>query len=131
MKTITLANLAESTGQEVFDYVAFNLLTQNKKSESERLNALGKSEMICMYRSSTGLKCAAGHLIADDEYRPEFEGRLWNYLVQDWGVTRKHFLLITELQSIHDTVSVCEWLYQLTRIAAREEFDTTILEQFK
>lgn len=29
----------------------------------------------CMYRGPRSMKCAAGHLIDDDKYRPEWEGR--------------------------------------------------------
>ena len=58
MKTINLSNLAQASTQEVFDFVAIHLLTQNEKSGDDQ---------VCYYRSPTGLKCAAGCLIADDE----------------------------------------------------------------
>ncbi len=52
------------TNQEAFDYVAKALIAQGKKSVN------GRS---CVYRSPDGCKCAAGHLITDEEYRPEFD----------------------------------------------------------
>lgn len=55
---ITLKTLADATEQEVFDQVANHLLTQMKKSEHTRKNPY--EYVNCLYRSSDGLKCAAG-----------------------------------------------------------------------
>jgi hypothetical protein len=73
---ITLKTLKNSTDQEVFDQVANHLLTQNKRSVSATDNTL------CVYRSPDGLKCAAGCLIADDEYDPRMEGSNWKEMYE-------------------------------------------------
>lgn len=54
------------TKQETFDTVAKALLKQGKPSIT--LNGYG-----CLYRSSDGCKCAAGHLIPDDKYVYEMD----------------------------------------------------------
>lgn len=41
---------------------------------------------LCKYRSSGGLRCAAGHLIPDDKYDPRFEGVSIRASVQSFGV---------------------------------------------
>ena len=70
MKTkITLKTLEQATAQEVFDQVAEHMLTQYE------LSMLNDT---CVYRGYSGLKCAAGCLIGDDEYNNELmEGFTW------------------------------------------------------
>lgn len=63
---IALKTLAQVTDQEVFDQVKTHLLSQKVKSMSRTL------EDTCAYRSANSLKCAAGCLIGDDEYDPNF-----------------------------------------------------------
>ena len=71
---ITLKTLPQATAQEVFDQVAKHLLTQMKKSVAKRAaESASDSKDYCMYRGFDGTKCAAGCLISDDEYKPEFE----------------------------------------------------------
>ena len=60
---ITLKTLPQATAQEVFDQVTQHLLKQGKAARS--------GTGACRYRVETRgeiLKCAAGCLIADDEY---------------------------------------------------------------
>lgn len=106
---ITLKTLEQATEQEVFDQVANHLLTQNKKFEN--------FDGICMYRGLNGLKCAAGCLIGDDEYNPEFENTTWYILVQLGKVPRKHLDLIDELQILHDSTDCHKWKDGLKCIA--------------
>lgn len=106
MKVITLANLAESTPMEVFQFVEHHLLTQNAKS-------IGYKNRICYYHGDNNLKCAAGCLIADDEYTPKFETINWNILVQHKLVPAAHSKLIRELQCLHDDVPVDSWKLHL------------------
>lgn len=107
---ITLKTLADATEQEVFDQVANHLLTQMKKSEDTRKNSYDYY-VNCLYRSSDGLKCAAGCLIADDEYKPEFEQKDWPSLQEKFPhmITMKHMDLIRQLQDIHDDLDVDDW----------------------
>lgn len=53
----------------------------------------------CAYRGANGRKCAAGHLIADADYRPKFEGRAPSSLGP--GVLPND-PLVSELQVAHD-----------------------------
>ena len=106
---ITLATLSEATAQEVFDQVATHLLTQNKVSSMEGA---------CRYRF-IDLKCAAGCLIADEEYKPEFEGNVWRDLTYSSLVPNRHAQLISQLQTIHDTCSPSMWGNRLQELAAR------------
>lgn len=66
---ITLKNLHEATEQQVFDQVAGHLLTQKEVLPSPA----------CFYRGPNGLKCAAGCLIANDEYMPEEFNLEWKF----------------------------------------------------
>lgn len=105
---ITLATLPNATAQEVFDQVAAHLLQQNKKS--------GQADGSCMYRYGE-LKCAAGCLIGDDEYREEYEGVQWAFLVQDGTVPSAHEDLIDALQGVHDSYDPSAWRKHLRRVA--------------
>ncbi len=112
---ITLKTLPQATAQEVFDQVARHLLTQGKKSISE-------NNQYCMYRGFNDTKCAAGCLIADDEYRSEFEIKTWAELViGGYVVSKNHYVLITKLQDIHDCHEPEDWRVILNNLA--EESD--------
>jgi hypothetical protein len=82
-----------NTLQEIFNIVSAHLLNQGQKSVSNG---------ICMYRGPNGLKCAAGCLIPDEEYNPEFESNRWNVLVDDGLIQNKFKTEIVALQEIHD-----------------------------
>lgn len=58
-----------TTNQEVFDAVVKGLAAQDFQK------SLVQGGMLCAYRGEGGLRCAAGHLIPDSIYRPEFEGK--------------------------------------------------------
>lgn len=107
---ITLKTLNKSTGQEVFDQVAKHLLTQKTQSK------IGSK---FRYRGDLGLKCAAGCLIADDEYRPEFEGKIWGTLTYEYTPVfpKKHRALIQQLQNIHDSHRPTDWESSLQKLA--------------
>jgi hypothetical protein len=93
---ITLATLHEATEQEIFTQVKNHLLSQNKR-------AVDTNGTACRYRIND-LKCAAGCLIADSEYRPSMESYLWTNLVKIALVPDHHVELISVLQRIHDKV---------------------------
>lgn len=105
---ITLKTLPKATAQEVFDQVAEHLLTQGKKSLDFKR---------CAYRSPNGLKCAAGCLISDDEYRLAMEGRNWWGLVNSTIVPDTHTRLIDSLQGCHDFTAPSEWGFRLVEIS--------------
>lgn len=90
------------TNQELFDIVwnALNL---------QGLTSMGSSEtgvLLCSYRGSKGRKCAAGHLIEDDEYDPRMEAQTVRQLLNTWNfkninLENAHFVQM--LQNAHDT----------------------------
>lgn len=99
---ITLATLEKATVREVFNQVKNHVLTQNEKCQLVPHGA-------CAYRNKEGLKCAAGCLISDDEYKEDFECKNWQALVNNGLVPTAHYELIKHLQDIHDNSSVDQW----------------------
>lgn len=123
---ITLKTLPHATAQEVFDQVAQHLLTQNQKSLAD------ESPALCRYRNGSGLSCAAGCLIADDEYQPAtMEKSEWFTLAYKGIVPSHHEGLISELQAVHDSILVEDWLQELKIVAQRYNLNTKLLEKFK
>ncbi|MCI0527846.1 MAG: hypothetical protein L0Y56_10460, partial [Nitrospira sp.] len=92
---ITLKTLASATQQEIFNQVAGHLIAQNEKS----LSPIGIG---CRYRGEAGCKCAAGCLISDEEYGPDWEGKSWFQLIEAGVVPEQNKDLIGELQNVHD-----------------------------
>lgn len=98
------------TRQEIFDKVVSGLRSQGfKRSFIPKYNA-------CMYRhkdeNDNLLKCAAGHLIKDEDYEPSFEhnvcvtGPLKDYLLSCiCDNDNSKLFLIRDLQIIHDKSS--------------------------
>ena len=97
------------TNQEIFDTVVAHLRKQGVQSKLPGSNT-------CAYRSPEGLKCAAGCLIPDEDYKEEFE--CWSvrsgvrpgqdeqnpsrvYFIKKFGV--ENISLIQQLQEIHDS----------------------------
>jgi hypothetical protein len=127
MKRITIHNLATSTAQQVFDFVAAHLLKQNEKCQAEGVINGPKA---CFYRVETGNKkkvnkCAAGVLIPRCDYTPDMERKNWHSWLHDHadlvGGERLHQKLIEHLQDAHDNYSTSEWAQQLRRVAAKHE----------
>lgn len=121
MQKITLANLNNASEQEIFNQVAKHLLTQNKKSIKE--------DGVCLYKSPEGLKCAAGCLISNEEYRPEFETNSWYWLIRDSKFPKEHQALIRDLQFIHDQISVSDWKRYLEHAAGTYSLNTEVLDE--
>lgn len=128
MRTITLKNLNEASLQEVFDQVARHLLTQKKVSRKE-VFTFWQHRKICAYRGEDGLKCAAGCLIADDEYYEEMEGVGWSALASK-NLLNKHKNVIDRLQFIHDRVPISSWKFELLNFADRYDLNTSVLDEF-
>lgn len=118
---ITLANLASATEQEVFDQVAVHLLNQGARSER-------KLDGLCLYRGEGGMKCAAGCLIVDEEYREEMECRYWRILIKVCAVPSEHEHLIGELQIIHNSVAVSDWKRELLDFAFNNDLSPYAIE---
>ena len=111
MKTITINNLAESTAEEVFEYIKHHLLTQMEKCVDDKGH--------CLYRNEQGLKCAAGCLIPDDMYDPVLEDKRWHSLVLQKFVPTEHMELIRKMQDIHDEMLVSDWEFALNEIEGK------------
>lgn len=112
---ITLETLSKATAQQVFDQVVQHMLRQGEPAISDTGN--------CSYRYNTGdrmLKCAAGCLIADSEYRKEFDdadNSSWIHLANMGAVPSAHVQLIAGLQRIHDQNSPKHWEIDLQEYA--------------
>jgi hypothetical protein len=113
--------------QEIFDFVADHLLTQNAKA----IEGSGT----CLYRCGD-LKCAVGALISDEDYDCSFEmqnlrilsGRketIFNHIEE----SRLKFLI--HLQMIHDDFLIEEWPEKLSILGSRFNLSSKILEKFK
>lgn len=104
---VTLATLEQATAREVFDQVKAHLLSQKQTCKGE--------DAKCKYHSGD-LRCAAGCLISEEEYKPEFEGNSWSDLVRYYNKSRAHCELIQKLQDIHDTSPVYLWEKELNEL---------------
>ena len=104
---ITLATLKDVTAKEVFEQVKNHLLTQKARSTVKE---------VCVYRGENGLKCAAGCLMSDNEYKKNFENKRWQYLVEYNMVPNAHVQLIDSLQSLHDHYPVSIWEKELEQL---------------
>lgn len=119
---ITLATLPQATEQQVFDQVAKHLLTQNEKS-------MHPKSKLCLYRTSGGLKCAAGALISDEEYSPLMEMGSWRTLIRRHGVSKHCAALISDLQYLHDGYTVSEWRDGLRRLARQYNLNEDVCNE--
>lgn len=66
------------------------------------------------YRGPEGRKCAVGHLIPDEDYRPSMEGEIfmgvlwtkdrgvWENLIKKYPILFRNRNFITSLQAVHD-----------------------------
>ncbi len=112
-----------TTPQEVYDYVAAHLLTQNAKAQGEIGSANG-----CLYRAPEGRKCAAGCLIPDDLYTPAMEGRgIADSIVAEGleRVPQGALGFLRSAQLIHDHRDPPEWRDALIAAGAVWGFDAT------
>lgn len=119
---VTLKTLEQSTPQQVFDHVATHLLTQNKRSTNKNRD--------CLYKSPEGLKCAAGCIIADDEYNEKMEDVVWRMLVRREVVPEAHMELISDLQYCHDDYEPRIWKRKLKEIAKYHNLSISVLDKF-
>lgn len=120
---ITLKTLHLATQQQVFDKVALHLLKQDKKSERPGMTG----DPNCKYRHGN-LMCAAGCLMADDEYDAEFEGANWHGIVYGKKVAPEiHFELIKALQVVHDRYYPHAWPARLHHVAMKFDLSDAVV----
>lgn len=80
------------TKQQTFNKIGKHLLTQLE---------VASNGAMCRYRADSGLMCAAGAIIPDDEYDEEMEGNAVNHIHSP--TLRTHDLFtVTRLQELHD-----------------------------
>jgi hypothetical protein len=127
---ITLKTLPQATAQQVFDQVASHLLTQNAKSIAKNPHSDDPGNTYCVYKSPNNLACAAGCLIATDEYKEVWEEVAWDRLVKDYNVPDTHQDLISKLQMVHDSRDVEKWPGELRSIANAFGLDASIVDTF-
>lgn len=103
--------------QDVFDFIATHLLTQNKKA---LLTPYFEGQKpACAYRAKDGSKCAVGCLLADDEYRPGLEGNPVGDIAYALDLTLDPTLdvMLSDLQLLHDENEPEAWPEGLKRIS--------------
>jgi len=100
--------------QEIFDFISNHLLTQN-----ERSGDVGYRKMFsCKYKSSTGLKCAVGCLMSDEEYDVKLEGYGINSnKFNKFNISEDRKDLLRALQMIHDSIKPDSWKRELEMFA--------------
>lgn len=87
-----MIELSHMTAQEVYDTSVRQMMKQGWKQSVDKSG-------VCRYRHGK-LRCAAGALIPDSEYRKLFEGLTWAGLGTNHDGA--HFHLVTDLQGAHD-----------------------------
>lgn len=96
--------------QNIFNHV----VTFQRKQGIKAVNAIGG---ICRYKTTLGLKCAAGCTIPEEDYSPEFEGasiKVGNYTCAVGNYFNSHYSpdeveFICKLQKVHDHAEISRW----------------------
>jgi hypothetical protein len=103
------------TDQEIFDTVVAHLRKQGVRATDAN---------VCRYRTASGLKCAVGCLLTDEEAR-QVEGFSvdGDYFRQHIPSCEPHIRLLRRLQSIHDVYEPEQWESQLRTIANEYELE--------
>ncbi len=108
--------------QEIFDTVATHLIAQGEKCEDE-----GR----CQYRGTGDLKCAIGILIPNNLYHVGMEESGITYLIHSYPEVKKLLgaddrdtaLLLSDLQTVHDTNHPVEWPERLKAVAEEHNLE--------
>lgn len=124
---ITLKTLDTASLQSIFDQCARHLLTQNKKSLRPR-GSHSQVGMVCAYRGEDSLKCAVGCFISDEEYDPDFEGRVFGRgPFMSYFLSSEKWTLMLSLQIIHDHNAPHKWHSLLWDFAHKNNLITSVL----
>jgi hypothetical protein len=118
--------LTERSLQSVYNQVRRHLLTQNARASQN-------GSVSCHYRTKTGLKCAVGCLIPDEDYTPALEGRS----VQSaevravLGIPKysPYTEMLADLQFVHDVKPIEEWDAALQRVARQHDLNPVPAEE--
>jgi hypothetical protein len=98
---INVKNMYRYSEANVFSKIAMHMLRQGKKS-------VMPNKKTCAYRAKSGLQCAAGCLLTDEDYSPDFENQRWGHVAHSIGV-QHHKSMIIDLQEIHDRERAPSW----------------------
>jgi hypothetical protein len=127
---ITLSNLHQASLQDVFNQVARHLLTQMEKAI-----VIVEDEPHCQYRTYSGLTCAVGCMITDEEYTPMFEGMTASEVIRSfecYGTTNKTATatkyFCDELQLVHDDHEPKNCYSELAYLANKHNLNMPVLE---
>lgn len=110
------------TKQEVFDKTVEHLFNQKEKA------IRGGT---CVYKNSSGLKCAIGHFIPTESYSSAMEGNdvkglyvSYKFMFNKIGITQNVIPLLDELQNTHDFHSPKGWFEELYDVARKFNLST-------
>jgi hypothetical protein len=111
------------TEQEIFDQVFAGLKNQGfvKSVAHEYFAYMWEGAVSCRYRGAFDCKCAAGHIIPDDEYNDDMEFKrvhAVDYFEKNFPVEQRTFL--TVLQFAHDDADSPEDMRERLIYRARE-----------
>lgn len=115
MKTITIHNLKDSTAQEVYDFIAHHLLTQNERVPVWQ-EGWSPTSRYKIEKNGKVLRCAVACLIPDECYQDKFASffNIFYKVMKDYP---RHSLLLISLQLLHDKSPVEHWSTELTGLA--------------
>ena len=118
---VTLKNLHRVSAQTVFNQITKHMSKMKKPCIDD--------DGACHYRifyknGKVKNKCAAGALIANSEYKPEFDyigDSSWSGLVEEGYVPDAHQQLIQDCQGVHDGYEMKDWAVELADVASEHE----------
>lgn len=114
------------TRQEIFNTVATALLAQGKASYARYGG--------CLYRGPDGTKCAVGHLIPDEKYRPSLEGKGAEHadVVRAASIPDGERGFVRKLQFLHDNdlegYGIDRWKLGMHDCAREYGLDPSVLD---
>lgn len=94
---MTTLRLMTMSLQEIYDRAVAGLAGQGFEP------SVSKNGHLCRYRGEDGRKCAAGHVIDDDEYIQEMEGtNIMGLVSSNNPADSERMALLNSLQNAHD-----------------------------
>ena len=83
----------------------------------------------CMYRTDSGLTCAVGCMITDEEYDTEMETNgILHQRFDGFGIEANRRTLLGSLQSVHDATMPYQWHNELMSLGYAYGLDTAALK---
>lgn len=134
----------QMSDKELCLYVLDKLIEQGGCSyQIIYLEATELPQFSCLYRNYNGekiKKCAAGHLIPDENYGSEIESSPIDAINSklDKNIHSSQYHLVKELQKIHDFIAVLDPVMHVPLfnklkdyISSKENMDFDLIEKFK